>query len=400
MSDNITPEHYRAEIAMLNHEIYSLTQKLEKKEQERLRAAAIDQYYPFDNPTEYKGFSGDYSKIEPNITVADYVLPLEPDYSERRNLRRNYSIGGWCTLFQFGASYLLITALAELVAGIIVMMNNGATMTSIHRYMNGSSISSGLNMLVYLICNVVFAFVGLKWAGIKGSQLIRTRDFGLGTAVQYCCAAFFLWAVSAFAGNGISEIMEEFGYASNPLDTSDYAKTGIGFAVLTIYTCIIAPITEELFFRGMLLRVLGKANQRFAVFATAFFFGLAHGNIPQFILAFTIGIFLGHITLKHGSIIPSVIVHIFLNSFSTILEEVSDTDDMFFLFAIEMIMIAGAVFGLIMLISFMVNNRLPSTTPKQSRRGFNVAAGSIPFIASVMLQLAYILANIIISKHN
>ena len=194
--------------------------------------------------------------------------------------------------------------------------------------------------------------------------------------------------------------MEEFGYASNPVDTSDYAKTGIGFAVLTIYTCIIAPITEELFFRGMLLRVLGKANQRFAVFATAFFFGLAHGNVPQFILAFTIGIFLGHITLKHGSIIPSVIVHIFLNSFSTILEEVSDTDDMFFLFAIEMIMIAGAVFGLIMLISFMVNNRLPSTTPKQSRRGFSVAAGSIPFIASVMLQLAYILANIIISKHN
>lgn len=394
MSDNITPEHYRAEIAMLNHEIYRLTKKLENKEQERLRSAAIDKYDPFDNPTDYKGFGGDYTKIEPNITVPDYVLPLEPDYTERRNLRRHYSIGGWCMLFQFAASFLLITALSGVIMGILAMMNTGVSTSAIQRYMNGSSISAGMNMLVYLICNVTFAFVGLKWSGIKASQLIRTRDFGIASAAQYCFAALFIWTISAFLGNSINEILKEFGYSSLPVDTSSFAKTGIGFAVLTIYSCIIAPVTEELFFRGMLLRVFSKANQRFAVIATAFFFGLSHGNIPQFLLAFSVGILLGHITLKHGSIIPAIIVHIFINTYSALVDELCKTEDLMLLFMMEMMLISCAVFGLIMLITFIINNRLPSTMPKQARRGLNVAVGSIPFLASVMVQFVYMLSQI------
>ena len=39
----------------------------------------------------------------------------------------------------------------------------------------------------------------------------------------------------------------------------------------------------------------------------------------EFILAFIIGIFLAHITQKHNSIIPAIVVHIFVNSLTTII---------------------------------------------------------------------------------
>ena len=37
---------------------------------------------------------------------------------------------------------------------------------------------------------------------------------------------------------------------------------------------------------------------------------------PQAILAFILGVFLAHITIKHNSILPAIIVHAVVNSFS------------------------------------------------------------------------------------
>lgn len=56
--------------------------------------------------------------------------------------------------------------------------------------------------------------------------------------------------------------------------------------IMAGYTCIIAPITEELVFRGFCLKNLSRFNQRFGILASAFLFGLVHQNIIQFILAF------------------------------------------------------------------------------------------------------------------
>ena len=47
MADNITAEEYRAEISMLNHEIYELQKKLDQKEMEKIEDSAINPYDPF-----------------------------------------------------------------------------------------------------------------------------------------------------------------------------------------------------------------------------------------------------------------------------------------------------------------------------------------------------------------
>lgn len=392
MSD-FTETDSRSEIAALSHEVYRLTKQLEEQEERHLSEAMPDKYDPFDNPTEYKGFGGDYSKILPRITEVGYEIPLEPDYNERRNLKRSYRTGGWLMIFQFVLSYGLGFLVIQLILWLMGMLNPDADGASISEYIRGSSMLVSVNMLVYVVCNVGIAMLGMKWAGIKYTSLVRTNDFGFGRAVQYCMIGILLWTISLYIITGMSDVFSKYGIDIVP-DMSGVGNTFLGKTVELVYACMIAPITEELFFRGVLLRTLAKSNQRFAVFASALFFGLVHGNLQQFVLAVLIGIFLAHITLKHGSIIPSIIVHIFVNSVSSIIGELAEIDLVVSVIC-YLVLLAAALLGMILLLVFLGRDKLPSTTPKQARRGVLVAATSIPFTGAAVLYVLNIVYTLV-----
>ncbi len=395
MSD-FTETDSRSEIAALSHEVYRLTKQLEEQEQRRLAEALPDKYDPFDNPTEYKGFCGDYSKILPRITETGYEIPLEPDYSERRALKHSYRRGGWLMIFQYvfsnGLGYLIV----QLVLALMLAVNPDAGSAAITEYVRGSSILVSINMMVYILCNVGIAVIGMKWAGIKYTSLVRTNDFGVGRAFQYCVIGLLLWTVSLYFILGTKDVFSKYGIDIVP-DLSGVANTYLGKTVNLLYACMLAPMTEELFFRGVLLRTLAKSNQRFAIFASALFFGLVHGNLQQFILAVLIGIFLAHITLKHGSIIPAVIVHMCVNTASSIIGYVSEISTVASMIS-YLVLLAVSLLGVIMLLVFLGRDKLPTPTPKQARRGVLVAVGSIPFTGAVVIYVLDILYKLFAKK--
>lgn len=389
MSDFISEEQHHAEVAALNHEIYRLTKHIKDKEQERALSEMPDPKDPFNNPTEYHDYNDDYSEVLPPIKTPAYKISLEPDYAERQKIKHFYAIGGWCAVLQFAASTFAAVVIVLIIRTLLEGQNPDADNVSITTYMKGSSILTSLNMLIYIAANVGCAMIGFKMAGVKASSLVKTRDYDVGKAIQYCTAAMFIWLVSVYISLGVEDIFTKYGYSTEVQDMDGYAVTKLGFVISIVYTCIIAPVTEEFFFRGMLLKVFSKANQRFAVFATAVFFGLAHGNLPQFLLAFLLGIFLAHITLKHGSIIPSIVVHIFVNTFVTVMGELDLSGDMELV--LNLSLEALAAFGLLMLLIFRSKDKLPATTPAQSKRGFAIAKTTVGVVAAFTIQTAYVL---------
>ena len=98
MADYIDSDSHRAEVAALNNEIYRLNKRLNDVQQRQLEASVTDPQNPFDNPTEYHGYSDDYSKTLPWIKMPEYKIPLEPARVERKSIKRSYNIGGWCLL--------------------------------------------------------------------------------------------------------------------------------------------------------------------------------------------------------------------------------------------------------------------------------------------------------------
>ena len=350
---------------------------------------------PFDNPTEYHNFRDDYSKILPWIKMPDYKIPLTPARAEKNMLKRQYSIAGVCMLLHFLSSQIGITVVMFIIEKLIALISGNDNSAIINDYMTQSSILSALNMITFVLANSIFAMIGLRWSKTKTPSLFITRNFNIQYAVEYCVIGLGLWTIATYTSAGIENIINQFGYSTIPAGMDESTVTGLGMAIDAVYSCIMAPVTEEIFFRGMMLRVISKANQRFAVVATAVFFGLTHGNIPQFVLAFLLGLFLAHITLKHDSIIPAIIVHMFLNTFVTVTSYLPESTIIEGI--LNMILVASLLVGAVLLVIYRRTDRIPSTTPAQARRGIAVAKTSPAFVAPAVLMAFFMVVMILLN---
>ena len=79
-----------------------------------------------------------------------------------------------------------------------------------------------------------------------------------------------------------------------------------------IYAICIAPVLEEIVFRGVLMTYLKKYGIKTAIIISSLFFGISHYNIYMVIPAFFIGIVLACVAYKY-SLKYSVLLHILMN---------------------------------------------------------------------------------------
>ncbi len=100
-----------------------------------------------------------------------------------------------------------------------------------------------------------------------------------------------------------------------------------------LVTVIAAPILEEIFFRGLVLRnLLNRYKPHWAIIFSALFFSLAHMSLVQSLPAFFMGLLFGYIYVKTNRSLSTVIwVHLINNllSYAMIVYNVAD-DPLFF----------------------------------------------------------------------
>ena len=103
---------------------------------------------------------------------------------------------------------------------------------------------------------------------------------------------------------------------------------GEGFALGTfIVLVVVAPITEEPLFRGILLHGFTRNyGAWWAVIVTAFLFGAIHMNPWQFVGAFFLGLAFGWWTLETRSILPAILGHAMNNGMVVITADVLDVE--------------------------------------------------------------------------
>ncbi len=96
----------------------------------------------------------------------------------------------------------------------------------------------------------------------------------------------------------------------------------LGYLVI----CILAPVAEEMVFRGAILRRLlnffSADNYWWAIVVSAFIFGLMHFNFAQGINAFLIGLILGWMYYQTKSIVPGIALHWVVNTVSYIMYKI------------------------------------------------------------------------------
>lgn len=85
-------------------------------------------------------------------------------------------------------------------------------------------------------------------------------------------------------------------------------------ATAVLGVVVLAPVAEELFFRGSLLSAYGRG--RSGVIATAVLFGLAHLSLRSLVPLVLIGLVLGFLVRETGSVFPAIVAHSLANGLS------------------------------------------------------------------------------------
>jgi membrane protease YdiL (CAAX protease family) len=95
-----------------------------------------------------------------------------------------------------------------------------------------------------------------------------------------------------------------------------------------LVVAIFAPIFEEWMCRGMVLRgLLTKMKPGWAIVVSALFFAVIHANPWQALNAFLIGLMMGYVYYKTGSLILTMIIHFVNNGTSVILSHLDSMKD-------------------------------------------------------------------------
>ena len=94
---------------------------------------------------------------------------------------------------------------------------------------------------------------------------------------------------------------------------------------------ILAPLAEEVVFRGAILRtllgIMSKKNQWVAIFISAALLGLAHFNEAQFVNALLMGLHLGWMSYRTGSLVPGILLHWVNNTMAYVLANIMPQSD-------------------------------------------------------------------------
>lgn len=244
--------------------------------------------------------------------------------------------------------------------------------------------NAGIACLAFVACQYLFVFI-LQALGL--SELYYSNpvfEYGLGIFGQilYVFVPFFglylvspveeknkimffdkpkskkLFVLACFIGLSaclISSFLSEIllGFFSlfgieftTGLEDTPVADSPLGYFFTLLSIAVVAPLVEEFAFRCVLLQPLRKYGDKFAIIISSILFGLMHGNMVQAPAAAVIGLVLGYLCIKTGTVWTSMAIHMFNNLISSLLsfyyEKHPDAND----FPLVVILVALTLIGI------------------------------------------------------
>lgn len=178
-----------------------------------------------------------------------------------------------------------------------------------------------MRALTGLFCFGLPAYLGLFVLDGDHRELLPSQQLGRGailplilTGVLMVCPAILLQELNGQLAEVVGRALSgaETVQAEVPLKLTDVELKALGvasFLPMALETAILAPILEELFFRGYLMGALMRFGRRSAIFLSACLFALMHGVSPALPSYLLLGLLLGLAVVHTGSLFASMIIH-------------------------------------------------------------------------------------------
>lgn len=218
--------------------------------------------------------------------------------------------------------YLLNSILAGIVYGLLLAIGVIGNGMDIDSFLESNSILflSTVSILSIIVFGIILYFKqknSIKYSdkpfvSLRGK--VGKKEFM--ESITLFLGAFgitILWVIL------ISFLSESSPFYKELLESHDstlgnlVGTESLMFSIITI--AIIVPITEELFFRGLIYGRLRQAMRPIvAILISSIVFGIFHGNVVQGVYAFLIGCTLALVYEKTDSLILSIFGHGLINA--------------------------------------------------------------------------------------
>ena len=316
---------------------------------------------------------------------------IAPDKTERKKLRRLYNKVGGAMVLQYFLLYVMYFLLSLVLSPFITEETNPETGLEIVGWAEGFAMyfSPALASVI-----MFFAFNAVN--KVDSRAMFSTRNITAGMLGRFVLMAFAFHTVGMILEYGVDFVLYSTGYE---VTSFDYETKNDAATVLTdvVSSVIAAPIAEELFFRGVVLKQTSRVSARFGIIFSAVMFGLMHGNPYQFVMATMIGLFFGYITVKTDSLIPSIVCHIAINGLMSVSdvigafsEELADLS----YYSIDVIEVILAIIGIWLYKKSGEKATLPPYTEYHRKRTLPIILTSVWVLAVTGLYIYDIVGSV------
>lgn len=244
-----------------------------------------------------------------NQTFFAQEIVLTEEEKEKKEIKKTAKVIG----FSFLLMSAIILSFSFIAVGILTAI--GFNYNETQTILNEPAVSQVQQILFSIIIFTIPFILVCKFCKYRISELISFKK----PKKEYFLPLFFIgMGICAFANIATSvagSIFENFGVDYN-VSYGEDPKGFFGLMLSVLATIIVPALVEEFACRGIVLGMLRKFGDTFAIIASAVMFGLMHSNFEQIPFAFLVGLGLAFITVKSGSIWLAVLVHACNNSVS------------------------------------------------------------------------------------
>ena len=108
------------------------------------------------------------------------------------------------------------------------------------------------------------------------------------------------------------------------IDSSGITEYSLMWVVSTL---ILPPLVEEMIFRGLIMGYLRRTGMHWMIanVIQAVCFGIFHQNLVQGIYAGLLGLALGYVAYRYGTLFASMLMHLLYNLFGTVLIDIESS---------------------------------------------------------------------------
>ncbi len=209
--------------------------------------------------------------------------------------------------FLFFALYLLIQALSVGLMSILIALISPDK----HAYLTQMTVE--LNIIAGCITVLAFALL----AKLFKTNLSDMAHFNK-MPPRFIISVIIMGVATAYAVAMVLSGLELLSLIPDSwvqVQNDTYEDVNSASPMLQIISIgIIAPLLEEILFRGCMLGVLKREMHPWiAICLSAVFFGLAHGTPLGIIYATVLGIIMGWLMVKFNSVVPGILFHMAYN---------------------------------------------------------------------------------------